>query len=145
MEIPCAYRFLNIKINQFAYFDENFDRQNHELNIARSYSYGIDANTGHFQCVMSLTYTQNEKPVMKIETEAVYQLTEEGMERLINDNMFQMPPQTVRYFTSMLYGATRGILVCKLEGTPLVNIILPPDNLESTIDRPLVIPINEES
>lgn len=144
MKISCAYRFLNIKINQFAYFEENFDRHNHELNLARSYSYGIDAGSGRFRCVISLNYTQKKKPVMKIETEAVYQLMEEDMTRLIKDNMFHMPPQTVRYFTSMLYGATRGILVCKLEGTPLANIILPPDNLESTIDRPLVIPINEE-
>ena len=55
MEIPDAYRFLNIKINQFACFEENFDRQIPELNVSGTYSYGFDLTTGHFRCLASIT------------------------------------------------------------------------------------------
>ena len=78
---------------------------------------------------------------MKIETEALYQLMDVAIGEFVKDNTLVMPSKAVRYFTSMLYGATRGILACKLEGTPLASIVLPPDNLDKIITNPLVIPI----
>lgn len=145
MEIPDAYRFLNIKINQFACFEENFDRQIPELNVSGTYSYGFDLTTGHFRCLASITYSQCDKIVMKIETEALYQLMDVAIGEFVKGNTLIMPSEAVRYFTSMLYGATRGILACKLESTPLASIVLPPDNLDKIITNPLVIPIGNDA
>lgn len=137
-----TYRILNIRTKQFAVFESDFSAEDPDLEVNNSCSYGIDVEPGNFHCVITITYSQNGKPVLKIETEAVFQLGKESMSSFLKGKSFEMPVSTVRYFTDMLYGATRGILVCKLEGTKLVNIILPPVNWTEVIDRPLTIPLD---
>ena len=124
--------------------DADIDKIGNTLQIKNSYSYGIEPETGKFTCIISIILSQEDKMIVKIETQALYQLNEASMKRFIKGNKFVMPTEAVKHFTSMLYGATRGILVCKLEGTKFASVILPPINLEEIINRPLELPLNEE-
>lgn len=137
-----SYKFLGIRTTQFAYFDENLDANNAELKVISSYSYGVDEKDGNFICIMTCRYDQGEKPVMKIDTEAQFKLNEACMKAYLKGKEFEMPQVVVRHFTSMLYGATRGILSCKLEGTRLASFVLPPTNLAEVITSPLIIKLD---
>lgn len=134
-----TFRIIGIKTKQFAAFESNFNRDQPELNIDNGFSYGIDLESSQFHCMISITLSQNTRPVIKIETEGVFQLDKESIDSFLQDNVFEMPEPIVRYFTDMVYGAMRGILVCKLEDTQLSDVILPPVNWNEVIDRPLSI------
>jgi len=138
------YKFLNIKTNQFAFLDSDYNKDCDELQIKNSYSYGINKDNGVFLCVHSCSFMQDDKTIMKIETQATFQLNEASMKIFIKGDNFVMPTNVVKHFTSMLYGATRGILVCKLEGTRFASLVLPPVNLAETITKPLSISLCEE-
>ncbi len=137
-----GYKFVGIRTTQFAYFDENLDTNNTELKVSTSYSYGVNEKDGSFLCAMTCRYDQGEKPVMKIDTEAQFLLNNACMKEYIKGKEFELPREVVCNFTSMLYGATRGILSCKLEGTRLVGFVLPPTNLADVITSPLIIKID---
>lgn len=142
MKEPLGYKFLNIKTNQFALIDSDLDMNGHTMQVKNSYSYGIEPDNGIFTCILSCTFSLGDKIIIKIETQANYQLNEASMKYFIKEGKFVMPTEIVKHFTSMLYGATRGILVCKLEGTKFANLILPPVNLGETIDKPLELSLN---
>ncbi len=142
MKEQLGYKFLNIKTNQFALIDPEVDMKDRTMQIKNSYSYGIESDKGIFTCILSCTFSLEDKIIMKIETQATYQLNEASMKCFLKGNKFVMPTEIVKHFTSMLYGATRGILVCKLEGTKFANLILPPVNLGETIDKPLELSLN---
>lgn len=141
MEEAPGYKFITIRTKQFAFFESEWDPKNDELGVNRSFSFGIEPETGIFSILLAITYIQEDKPILKIETEAIFQLNNASLDSFINKerNTFTMPVAAVRSFTSMLYGATRGILVCKLEGTPLASVILPPIDIKETINRQLTI------
>lgn len=134
-----TFRIIGIKTKQFAVFESNFNREQPTLDIDNRFSYGIDLDPRQFHCMISSTLSQNMMPVIKIETEGVFQLGMDSIDSYLKDNVFEMPEPFVRYFTDMVYGAMRGILVCKLEDTQLSDVILPPVNWNDVIDRPLSI------
>ncbi len=142
MKESLGYKFLNIKTNQFALIDPDLDQNDNVMQIKNSYSYGIEPDNGMFECIHSCTFLHGDKIIMKIETQATYQLNEASMKSFLKGDKFVMPTEVVKHFTSMLYGATRGILVCKLEGTRYANFVLPPINLGETINKPLELFLN---
>ena len=139
MDKTIGYRILNIRTLQFATFDSSFDPLEMELRIDTSCSYKINPDKRQFICEIATDFLQKDLPIIKINTQATFELNEEGFRQFTNDKEFIMPDESVRYFTSILYGATRGILVCKLEGTEFRNFILPPIDLTATINHPLHI------
>lgn len=141
MNESLLYRFISIKTNQFALLDESSCICDGTIQIQNGYSYSIDTETGIFTCIFTCIYGHEEKMLMKIETQASYLLNEACMKQFVKDGKFTMPAKTVAHFTSMLYGATRGIMVCKLEGSPLANVILPPIDMNVVIDKPLIMSI----
>ncbi|MDE6668934.1 MAG: hypothetical protein K2K26_04520 [Muribaculaceae bacterium] len=139
MNKTIGYRILNIRTIQFATFDSSFDPLETELRIDTSCSYKVNPEKRYFICEIATDFLQKDIPIIRIATQATFELNEEGFSQFTDDKEFIMPDESVRYFTSILYGATRGILVCKLEGTEFRKFILPPVNLTETIDHPLHI------
>ncbi len=139
MNKTVGYRILNIRTLQFATFDSSFDPLETELRIDTFCSYKVNPEKRHFTCEIATEFLQKGITVIKINTQATFELNEEGFSQFIKGKEFVMPDESVRYFTSILYGATRGILVCKLEGTKFCDFILPPVDLSATINHPLHI------
>ena len=134
-----SYKFLDLRTLEFAYFDENLNGDEGRMEIKTSFGYGVDASTHRLSCMLEVMYSIEDRPVMKIKTGATYELDAESFGSFVKGETFEMPVEPVRHFSSMLYGATRGILSCKLEGTRLQQMILPPRNLDTTIAEPLHI------
>lgn len=134
-----SYKFLDLRTLEFAYFDDNLNVEEGRMEIKTSFGYGADAATRRLSCTLDVLYSIEEKPVMKIKTGATYELDAESFGSFVKGDTFEMPVEPVRHFSSLLYGATRGILSCKLEGTRLQQMLLPPRNLDKTIATPLRI------
>ena len=138
-----GYRILNIQTNQFATFpmpaEAGLIMSN--LNLNTSFSYGIAHSDRVFTCKLEILLGYEDSPLLKIETQATYLLHEDYFKELIENGQFRMPVLDVENFSSILYGATRGILLCKLENTAIKSFILPPINLYQIITHPLNIPL----
>lgn len=144
--IKAGYKIVDIQTIQFATFNvpDVSDTDMERFGMHTSYSYGIDTTQNLFSCKLEILIQVVERPVIKIETQATYELSEKTFLKLIDRDCFNMPVVDVSHFTSILYGATRGILVCKLENSPLRQIILPPINLHDVITHPLRIKLYNE-
>ena len=136
-----GYRILNLRTNQYATFnmpsETGLNMSNLSLN--NSFSYGIAPSERVFTCKLEIIVRYEDSLILKIETQATYLLHEDYFKELIENCEFRMSELEVQYFTRILYGATRGILLCKLEDTTLRNFILPPINLHQIITHPLLI------
>ena len=141
------YRILDISTTQFAVFMSEAEAilDMDQLNMNSSFSYGVDAAEKLFSSKIDIVvYGKDNVPILKIETRATYKLAEEALKRMIEGASFCMAVHDVMHFTSILYGATRGILTCKLEETSLKHFILPPIDLTKIITRPLNIQLEED-
>lgn len=140
-----GYRILNIQINQFATFPipTEMGLSMSELSLNSSFSYGISPEERVFTCKLEILVGCKKSPIIKIETQASYLLHEDYYKDLIIGREFLMPVLDVENFTSILYGASRGILLCKLEDTELRSFILPPLNLHQIITHPLCIELDK--
>lgn len=136
------YFISEIKTNQFAIF-ENETVAEGEKSVNSSFSYGIDPVEKKFSCIVDILFRQTETPLIKIQTEAVYIMSDESFSELLDDNRFVMPEKIVIHFTDLLIGATRGILASKLESTPFRQLILPEIRLNEIVTTPLVITIGK--
>ena len=136
-----GYRILNIQTNQFATFPMPAETglNMSDLSLNTSFSYGISPEERVFTCKLEIIVRYVDSMILKIETQATYLLHEDYVKELIENCQFKMSELDVQYFTRILYGATRGILLCKLEDTTLRNFILPPINLHLIITHPLCI------
>ena len=139
-----GYKIVDIKVLQFAIITEQLDSDStiFDWNMKTSYSFGVEPTQRLFFCVLEILISKDEHPLIKIETQASFELYEGNFHRFIKKDGFHMPTSDVCHFTSMLYGATRGILVSKLESTSLKHIILPPINMRDVVTHPLFIPIH---
>lgn len=144
MNKATGYRIINIRTLQFGTFNSLFDPKEKETKIDTSCSYRVIPAKRHFICEIAISFIQKDTQIIIINTQATFELTEDGFNQFIADDEFIMPAQPVQHFTSILYGATRGILVCKLEGTEFRNFILPPVNLAATINHPLQISLQNK-
>ena len=134
-----GYRIVDIQTLQFATFETSYRPEIEELNVTSAYSYGVDSSSRLFICAMSVSFFQEGNIIVKIDSQVVFQFNESAFNSFVSDNKFIMDEKAVGHFTSILYGATRGILASKLEETSLRKIILPPVELDQLIDRPLEI------
>lgn len=141
---PIEYSILDISTIQFATLVISTEPavKIEQLRLNTSFSYGVDISRNLFTCKLDILAYNGESPLFKIETQASYRLSQESIDHYINGNIFSMPVSDVSHFTSILYGATRGILVCKLEDTSIRHFVLPPIGLKEIITRPLNIELS---
>lgn len=140
-----GYRILDIQTNQFATFPMSADTglNLNNLSLNTSFSYGITPVERVFTSKLEIFVVCEDSPILKIETQATFLLHEDYFKGLIENSKFLMTAWEVENFTNILYGATRGILLCKLENTALRTFILPPINLHQIITHPLCIALDE--
>lgn len=134
-----SYRIIDITVYKFATYESNFIRDERNVSIELRLSHGANPPKNRFMTGMDITLKQKGNPIINIETRMAFDFRAEDYGRFIDGDGFRMPTEMVRYFTSILYGTTRGILMSRLENTSLNGIILQPIDLGEVIDRPLEI------
>lgn len=139
--IPIEYSIEEIKTNQFALFDSELDPTKVRKSITTEFKYGIKTEEKTLLSIIDILYSYNDSPVLKIQTQAIFKFKEDAYKSFLKGEEFVMSTEHVRFFTSLLFDSTRGILVCKLESTKFNDFILPVIDLGEIIKTPLKIKI----
>ncbi|MDE5886623.1 MAG: hypothetical protein K2G90_04495 [Muribaculaceae bacterium] len=143
MEKTVNFRIADITTSQFAIFESDFNPGIGEVEMDSNYSYGIIPEQRLFISTLSISFYQKEKVIIKIETNLAFELDEQSFASFIKGDKFIMETDKLRVFTSLLYGATRGILAAKLENTPLKTVILPLVDIDTITTYPLEINLTQ--
>ena len=125
------YRFIGMEIEQFATFEENYSYENTEVEMSNKFQFSYNFEDKTVKCTTTVTYTQNEKAILKCGLAAFFYLEDDTAESLVEDGTFIAPSDLLAQFASLTYGSIRGVIFTKTIGSPLNNIILPPNDIKA--------------
>lgn len=134
MTIP--YKIEKIETTQFAIFpDKVVNGAEVSIEVNSGFSFGDDLSP--LKNVTSVQYKQGDALILVLEIVCYYALSDDGQEAL--RKVGKIPADFLRYIGSFSIGIARGVIHARTDGTVLSPIILPPVNLNETIDKDLVI------
>lgn len=119
-----TFNLCNAVINQFAIFEENNASNKEDINVNANFHIKYDEESNVVSNECSVTFLNGDKPILKAVVTLDYKLTSETVETLIKNDTLTLPKDLLMYFASNTYGATRGVIMSKLEGSP-VQLLLP--------------------
>lgn len=118
------FRLCKAEIKQFAVFEENDIADKSEVQIKANFKVRFDEEESVVFNECTVSFVNQEKPIVKASVELGYQLTPETVEGLTKNDVFTLPQELLMYFATHTYGAVRGVLMAKLENNP-VQLLLP--------------------
>lgn len=134
MTIP--YRIERIVTNQFAIFPDKFlNKENVAVDF--NLNFGVGDHISPLKNTTTVHYTQNGELLLVLEITCLYVISEEGLDAI--RKVGRIPVDFLRYMGSFSIGIARGIIHARTEGTVLSPVILPPVNLNTSIDKDLII------
>ena len=139
METAFKFRIVEISIPQFATFESDFNSNVEDVEFETNYSYGIKPEDRLFIAILSISFFQEKRIVVKIEVNVTFELDKDTFDSYMYADKFCMSAQQLKILTSILYGSSRGVLAAKLENSSLKNIILPLVDLDDVMTHPLEI------
>ncbi|GFI38458.1 hypothetical protein IMSAGC016_00221 [Muribaculaceae bacterium] len=125
-------------IDQFAFFEDNYNVSADSLRLSSTVRFEYHTAKGMLDCECAVVGTQNGTIVLKASVLFTYGLAPETISDLSEDGSIVIPKQLLVYFASNTYGALRGVLLAKLENTPL-RLILPAVNLAEIVKDSLSV------
>ena len=134
MTIP--YRIERIETNQFAIFpDKVVNRE--DISVEVNLNFSLGEGLSPLKNVTNIQYTQNGNLVLVLEISCFYSISDEGQQAIRKEG--KIPVDFLRYMGSFSVGIARGIIHARTEGTVLSPVVLPPINLNDTIDKDIVV------
>lgn len=134
MTIP--YRIERIVTNQFAIFPEKFQNRE-DVAVDVNLNFGVGDHISPLKNITTVRYTQNNELLLVLEIICLYVISEDGLDAIRKAG--KIPVDFLRYMGSFSVGIARGIIHARTEGTVLSPVILPPINLNASIDKDLII------
>lgn len=134
MKIP--YRIERIETNQFAIFPDKVINGD-GVSIETDMSFHLGDNLSALKNVTNIRYTQNDCLLMVLEISCYYTISDDGQDTIRKSG--RIPVDFLRYMGSFSIGIARGVIHARTEGTVLSPIVLPPINLNDTIDKDIII------
>ena len=125
-------------IQEYAYFDENYDSSVSEFQLNSSLSFNYSPDTRILTSLCGITVNQKGLPVVKCTISFDYALTPETIKDFSTAKKIVFPKEVLVYFGTNSLGALRGAIMARLETTRF-KFILPPVNLNDIIKDPLTI------
>lgn len=125
-------------IQEYAYFDENYNSSVSEFQLNSSLSFNFNPQTRILTSLCGVTVNQNGLPVVKCTISFEYALTLETVQDFSVSKKIEIPQEILVYFGTNSLGALRGAIMARLETTRF-KFILPPVNLNDIIKEPLTI------
>lgn len=133
------YKYAKMELEQFAIFEENLPEKLEEVQSQMQAQFSYDKEQDVLCCKIVVTLTDSEKNLMKADMCSYFAFRKDSMEQIRNEaGHIVFVPQVLTQFASLNYGALRGILFLKTQGTQLANYILPPVFFGQIIDKSFV-------
>lgn len=118
------FALIQIETRQFAMFPEKC--QSNQLEVRSQFQFAVADDNSRIRCIGTFTYYDKEQMVLVCEVGCHFAIKPESWDEMkLEDGSFEVPKGLLQHFATILVGTTRGILVCKTEGTILQNHLLP--------------------
>ena len=131
MEKEILFRFIGMEILQFATFEENYSESDADVEISNNFQFSYNYEDNTVKCVVSTVFVQELGVLLKSELAAYFYIEKESADQLIKSNSFSAPTELLTQFASLIYGSLRGVIFTKTIGSPLNQIILPPNDIRA--------------
>lgn len=139
MNEQVLYKYSKMELKQFAIFEENLSPENNELNYQTVVQFSYDKENRILCSKVVITAMQNDKIVLKTDLRSYFDIASVSVEHLCQDNIICFPPALLVQFASLCYGAARGIIFERTQGSCLNDYILPPVYFGNLIDRAFTV------
>lgn len=139
MNQQILYKYVKVKTEQFAIFEENFKQDVTDSMFQVETYFSFNQAQGVLVNRMAVIVLQQSSVILKIAMVDYFKIAEESLSALTNDNRINFPQSFLQQLASLSFGTLRGVLVAKTEGTKLSNLILPPTYIGNLIDKNFVV------
>ena len=135
MENQIKYRFRRMELEQFAMFEENYDKDVKEAQFQTEAQFSFDKGTSVLCFRISVDMSAMDKPLAKIVLKSFFEIHPDSLKLLLKEDKIVFPPVPLVQFASLCYGAIRGVQFSKTQDTPLAGYVLPPGYYGNMIDK----------
>jgi|UniRef100_UPI0040262F5A hypothetical protein len=142
MEHQIRYRFSKMELEQFAMFEENYNKEVKGAQFQTEAQFSFDKATSVLCCRITVDMSAMEKPLAKIVLKSFFEIHPDSLKLILKDDKIVFPPFLLVQFASLCYGAVRGVLFAKTQDTPLAGYILPPVYFGNLIDKGFEVELN---
>lgn len=139
MEIK--YNFVDIKINQFAFFPDKFvgdDKMELKVDLEISSHIDLNKDSSILKYKVRVEVCQKENVFMLIESECFFSLTLDSWEKT-EDSKFKLPLSFMRHLALLSIGAIRGIIYSKTEDIKSKGLVLQSIDISKLVNSDYII------
>ena len=126
------FNLLKIKTEQFAIFEENFNK-NEVINLNTNLSFGMNSNDKVFLITPKYTFENEGKPFIAIQISCYFKVEDTTWNNFKVKKQIIFPKDFVAHMAMITVGTSRGILHTKTEGTIFNEFIIPTINVSEMI------------
>ncbi len=131
-----------IKTEQYAIFEENYVGKD-DFDILTSVGVAVYSEDKQIGVFLEIEYLQAEKVVLKIVVSCHFTINEESWLGLLDNEATNiiLPRGFFGHLVEITFGAARGVLATKSEGTTFSTFILPIYDIDELIKEDGIFPI----
>lgn len=137
METSIGYKFVGLDLKQFATFEEDYNNDEHDIEISCKFTFAYNFAKNLVCCSNSILMTKNGNALIKTDLDAYFAIAPASVEALTDKGHIVLPEGLQAQFASLTYGTMRGVIFTKTLNTPLNQIILPPNDVLSVFNHPI--------
>ena len=130
------YKFIKLNLTQFATFDVDFADDERPIELSSSFLFAYNFDDDIVCCTTAVIMSKDKVPVLKAELDSLFKIQEDSVKSMTEDECVVLPVGLMTQFASLGYGAMRGVIYAKTMGTPLSDIVLPPNDVQSVFNEP---------
>lgn len=139
-----GFSLKNVSTEQFAIIEEAFDNEKTiELNLGSGFV--IEKEKHLISNLFKVQFTQAKQPFLILETACHFEISPEAWNAFFDEekNILTLPKGFASHLLMLNIGTSRGVLHCKTEDTVYNQFMLPTINVNSLINKDVVIELTE--
>lgn len=143
--IEIAFALLEVKIDQFAILENNFNPKK-EIGLSTNIQFKLAEEDKMLGCFLELEFLQVKKVFLKIAVSCHFKIDDTSWLSLINESQssVKIPKDFLAHIAMITVGASRGALTAKAELTLFSNIIVPIMNVAEMLPEDAVFELINE-
>jgi hypothetical protein len=135
-----------LKTGQFSLFPENLQGSStNDPKMELKVGFKADKNKRMVGAFNLVTFEQEGKPLARLEVSCHFKISRLSWDKLItNDQVMNFPGTFLAHLAAITFGAARGILHARTDGTPLNDLLLPLVNFNEIVGNEVEISLTEK-
>lgn len=125
------YRFIKLDLTEFATFGHSYNDDENPMELSSSFQFAYNFDDDVVCCTTAIVITKAAAPVLKAELNSYFKIHEDSVGAMTDNDCVILPAGLMTQFASLGYGSMRGVIYVKTIGTPLENIVLPPNDVQN--------------